>query len=66
MGAKNQFSKFTGVLADGKEVQCVIFQKAESYDALLQRGGKISIIGTLGAQSWNGRVTLQITVMGAK
>lgn len=66
MGAKNQFTKFTGVLDDGREVQCVIFQKAETYDELLQKGGKISIIGTLGAQTWNGRVTLQITVMGVK
>jgi len=66
MGAKNQFTRFTGILGDGREVSCVIFQKAETYDALLQKGGKISIIGTLGAQSWNGRVTLQITVMGAK
>ncbi len=66
MGAKDQFTKFTGILGDGREVQCVIFRNAESYDARLQKGGKISIIGTLGAQSWNGRVTLQITVMGAK
>lgn len=66
MGAKNQFTRFTGVLGDGREISCVIFQNAQSYDALLQKGCKISIIGTLGAQSWNGRVTLQITVMGAK
>ena len=50
MGAKNQFTRFTGILGDGREIQCVIFQKAESYDALLQKGGKISIIGTLGVQ----------------
>ncbi len=66
MGAQNQFTKFTGILNDGKELQCVIFQNAESYDALLQKGQKISIIGTLGTQSWNGRTYLQITVMGAK
>ncbi|MBR3786536.1 MAG: single-stranded-DNA-specific exonuclease RecJ [Firmicutes bacterium] len=66
MGARNQFTKFTGVLADGREVQCVIFRNAESYDAVLQKGGKISIIGTLGAQTWNGRAYLQITVMGVK
>jgi single-stranded-DNA-specific exonuclease len=66
MGAKNQFTKFTGVLDDGREVQCVIFRDAESYDELLQKGGKISIIGTLGAQTWNGRAYLQITVMGVK
>lgn len=66
MGAKGQFTKFIGVLGDGREVQCVIFRDAERYDALLQKGSKISIIGTLGTQSWNGRVTLQITVLGAK
>ena len=66
MGAKNQFTRFNGILGDGREIQCVIFKNAESYDLLLQKGEKISIIGTLGAQSWNGRVTLQITVMGAK
>ena len=66
MGAKSQFTKFTGILNDGRELQCVIFQNAESYDALLQKGQKISIIGTLGTQSWNGRTYLQITVMGAK
>ena len=66
MGAKNQFTRFTGILGDGREIQCVIFQKAESYDALLQKGGKISIIGTLGVQRWNSRAYLQITVMGAR
>jgi len=66
MGAKQQFSKFTGILADGREVQCVIFRNAEKYDAWLQKGEKISIIGTLGVQSWNGRAYLQITVMGVK
>lgn len=66
MGAKNQFTRFVGVLGDGREIPCVIFRNAESYDARLQKGEKISIIGTLGAQSWNGRVTLQITVLGAK
>ena len=66
MGARNQFTRFTGILNDGREVQCVIFQNAESYDARLQNGGKISIIGSLGTQSWNGRTYLQITVMGAK
>ena len=66
MGAQNQFTKFTGILNDGRELQCVIFQNAENYDALLQKGEKISIIGTLGTQSWNGRTYLQITVTGAK
>ena len=66
MGAQNQFTRFTGILNDGRELQCVIFQNAQSYDELLQKGQKISIIGTLGTQNWNGRTYLQITVMGAK
>ena len=66
MGAQNQFTKFVGILGDGREVQCVIFKNASEYDQLLQNGGKISIIGSLNTQSWNGRTYLQITVMGVR
>lgn len=66
MGAQNQFTKFSGILENGRELQCVIFRNAEEYDEILQKGENLSIIGTLGSQSWNGREYLQLTVMGAK
>ncbi|MBR5316196.1 MAG: single-stranded-DNA-specific exonuclease RecJ [Firmicutes bacterium] len=65
MGAQSQFTKFNGILDDGREVQCVIFKNAAEYDEMLQSGEAIRVIGTLGSQSWNGREYLQITVMGA-
>lgn len=66
MGTEGQFTRFNGVLSDGREVQCVIFRNAAEYDELLQKGEFISIIGSLNSQTWNGREYLQITVMGAK
>ncbi len=66
MGAQNQFMKFVGILNDGREIQCVIFRNPEEYEEMLQNGEKVSIIGTLNTQNWNGREYLQITVMGAK
>lgn len=66
MGAQNQYTRFNGILTDGREIQCVIFKHAEEYDELLQKGENISIIGTLNSQAWNGREYLQITVLGAE
>lgn len=66
MGNQGQYTKFVGILDDGREVQCVIFKDASSYDEILRRGRTFSVIGTLGSQSWNGRQYLQITVAGAE
>ena len=66
MGTNGQYTKFNGRLDDGRELQCVIFKDASEYDEILQRNQKISIIGTLGCQSWNGRQYMQITVLGAE
>lgn len=66
MGNKGQYTKFNGRLDDGRELQCVIFKDASEYDEILQKNKKISIIGTLGSQSWNGRQYMQITVLGAE
>ncbi len=62
MGNQNQYTKFIGVLSDGREIQCVIFKDAASYDELLQRGRPLTVIGTLESQAWNGKQYLQITV----
>ena len=66
IGNKGQYTKFNGRLDDGRELQCVIFKDASEYDEILQKNKKISIIGTLGSQSWNGRQYMQITVLGAE
>ena len=66
MGSQGQYIRFSGVLDDGREIPCVIFKDAHEYDEILQRGQKISIIGTLGLQSWNGRQYLQINVSGVE
>ena len=62
MGSQNQYTKFVGVLKDGREIQCVIFKEAESYDELLQKGQPLTVIGNLESQAWNGKQYLQITV----
>ena len=66
MGASGQYTKFSGRLDDGRELQCVIFKDASEYDEILQKGRKISIIGMLGSQKWNGREYMQLTVLGAE
>lgn len=66
MGAAGQYTKFNGRLDDGRELQCVIFKDASEYDEILQKNKKISIIGTLSSQSWNGREYMQMTVLGAE
>lgn len=63
MGSEGQYTRFTANLDDGKEIKCVIFTGAASYDRLLQKSEKISIIGTLEQQIWNGREYLQINVL---
>lgn len=66
MGNRGQYTKFTGILQDGREIQCVIFKNAETYDKLLQGSAEISITGELQSQRWNGREYLQITVVSAE
>ena len=62
MGNQNQYTKFIGVLDDGREIQCVIFKEAKSYDELLKKGQPLTVTGNLESQTWNGKQYLQITV----
>ena len=62
MGNQNQYTKFIGVLDDGREIQCVIFKEAKSYDELLKKGQPLTVTGNLKSQTWNGKQYLQITV----
>lgn len=66
IGNQGQYTKFTGILNDGRELACVIFKDAGTYDDILQAGRPVSMIGTLGSQTWNGRTYLQFTVSGAE
>ncbi len=66
MGSENQYTKFTGVMEDGRELQCVIFKDAKTYDTLLQKGCRLTVIGTLESQQWNGRQYLQLMVLHAE
>lgn len=66
IGNRGQYTKFSGILQNGRELQCVIFKDAESYDELLKKGRRLSILGTLSEQSWNGKKYLQMTVLDAK
>ncbi len=66
MGIRGQYTRFTGILDNGKELPCVIFKDASEYDEILQSGKKISIIGTLGIQTWNEKRYLQLQVSGAE
>ena len=53
---------YIGVLDDGREIQCVIFKEAKSYDELLKKGQPLTVTGNLESQTWNGKQYLQITV----
>lgn len=66
MGNQGQYTRFMGILQDGRELQCVIFKDAAAYDELLRKGRELSILGTLSSQWWNGRQYLQMTVLGAE
>ena len=66
MGNKGQYTKFTGILDNGKEISAVIFKNASAYDEMLKKGRRIDVTGTLDSQSWNGRRYLQITVLDAE
>lgn len=66
MGNKGQYTKFTGILDNGKEISAVIFKNASAYDEMLKKGQRIDVTGTLDSQSWNGRRYLQITVLDAE
>ena len=66
MGIRGQYTRFIGILDNGKELPCVIFKDASEYDEILQSGKKISIIGTLGIQTWNEKRYLQLQVSGAE
>lgn len=62
MGKEGQFRKFIGVMENGKTISCIIFNRASEYDDILQNDSIVSIIGSLGYNSWNGRRHLQLTV----
>lgn len=66
MGNKGQYTKFTGILDNGREISAVIFRNASAYDEMLKKGRRINVTGTLDCQSWNGRRYLQITVLDAE
>lgn len=66
MGNKGQYTRFTGILDNGREVQCVIFRNASAYDELLQEAAVIRVTGELQSQNWNSRQYLQITVIYAE
>lgn len=66
MGSQGQYTRFAGVLDDGRELTCVIFKDAETYDDILQAGRPVSLIGALNCQTWNGKTYLQLTVSGAE
>ena len=66
MGNKGQYTRFTGVLDDGREISCVIFKGAEEYDTILSGGSRIAITGALKMQLWNEKKYLQMTVQSAE
>lgn len=65
MGSSGQYTRFTGVLDDGRELSCVIFKDVEEYDELLSGGRRLQVVGALKVQTWNNRKYLQMNVLGA-
>ncbi|MGC2872424.1 single-stranded-DNA-specific exonuclease RecJ [Ihubacter sp. rT4E-8] len=62
IGSQGQYTRFTGILDDQRELSCVIFRNAGEYDEILQAGAAVDMIGTLSSQTWNGKTYLQFTV----
>lgn len=65
IGSQGQYTRFTGILDDQRELSCVIFRNAGEYDEILQVGAAVDMIGTLSSQTWNGKTYLQFTVSEA-
>lgn len=61
MGSDNQFLKFRADLG-GNTLTCLAFRGADEFEEILQKNKKVSIIGTLGSNSWNGRRYLQLMI----
>ncbi len=56
--------KFAGILNNGNRINCILFRGNDAYYEILQRGEKISIIGVLEINEFNGQSSLQFIVNG--
>lgn len=54
--------KFTGMLNNGNKINCILFHGNDAYYEILQRGEKVSIIGILEINEFNGQSSLQFIV----
>lgn len=66
MGSDGQHVRFTAVCADGAEVSCVAFRRAQEFVPLLSSDRLLDVAGELGINEFNGHRKLQLTVRDIK
>ena len=64
MGDQKQHVKFSGIGEEGKRIACVLFKKAQEYDALLQNGTMLNLAGYPDINTWNGNCKIQFILKG--
>lgn len=62
MGADKQHVRFSGVGSSGKNVACILFQKAQEYGDALLGGESISLLGYPDINVWNGDAKIQFVL----
>ncbi len=62
MGDENQHVRFQARSPFGKRIQCVLFNDAQRYAAILAGHRTISLVGTLECQVWQGNKKLQMLI----
>ena len=65
MGQDAQHVKFVVRTEDGVPVECVLFRRADEFDAVLKRGNRIDVAGELSVNDYNGK-HLQLVVSDIK
>ena len=62
MGADKQHVRFSGTGSSGKNVTCILFQRAQEYGDALARGDMISLAGYPDINVWNGDTKIQFVL----
>lgn len=64
MGAGGQHVRFSALGSSGTDIPCILFQKAQDYSGLLQKGGLLNLAGYLDINFWNGDSKIQFVLKG--
>jgi hypothetical protein len=62
MGEDGKHLRFIGNCPDGKALQCVLFNKAQEYQDIIEQDEPVDILGTVESQIWNGNKRVQFVI----